>query len=101
MTMVFGLLQHVANYYSQTKWFRNRLRFLGWGCWGVWGKKCIMKITDLPSRDPTPFMKTLANQSTEQNLIQFWGKHLPAVEAQGKKDASYSGANKGGERKWE
>lgn len=30
-------------------------------------------------------MKTLANQSTEENLTQFWGKHLPAVEAQEKK----------------
>lgn len=46
-----------------------------------------------------PFMKTLANQSAEQNLIQFWGKHLPAVEAQGRKDASCSGAKKGGRRK--
>lgn len=60
-----------------------------------------MKIMYLPSGDPTPFMKTLANQSTEQNLIRFWGKHLPAVEAQGKKDASYSGAKKEGGRKWE
>lgn len=59
-----------------------------------------MKIMYLPSGDPTSFMKTLANQSTEQSLIQFWGKHLPAVEAQGKKDASYSGAKKGGGRKW-
>lgn len=50
---------------------------------------------------PRPFMKTLANQSTEQNLIQFWGKHLPSVEVQGKKDASCSGAKKGGRKKWE
>lgn len=60
-----------------------------------------MKIMYLPSGDHTPFMKTLANQSTEQNLIQFWGKHLPAVEVQGKKDASCSGANKRGRIKWE
>ena len=53
----------------------------------------------LPSGDATPFMKTLANQSTEENLTQFWGKHLPAVEAQEKKDASCSGAKKGGGRK--
>lgn len=50
---------------------------------------------------PRPFLKTLANQSTEQNLIQFWGKHLPSVEVQGKKDASCSGAKKGGRKKWE
>lgn len=58
-----------------------------------------MKMMYLPSGDPTPFVKTLANQAPEQNLIQFWGKHLPAVETQGKKDASCFGAKKGGGRK--
>ena len=99
---LFCLLQCAANYYSQTRWFRNRLRFLCWGGGaggGGGGKKCIMKIMYLPSGDATPFMKTLANQSTEENLTQFWGKHLPAVEAQEKKDASCSGAKKGGGRK--
>lgn len=53
-----------------------------------------MKIKHLPSGDHAPSANTLANQPTEQ--IQFWGKHLPAVEVQGKKDASHSGAKKGG-----
>lgn len=59
-----------------------------------------MKIMYLPSGGPALFLKTLANQSREQNLIQFWGKHFPAVEAQGKKDAACTGAKNGGGRKW-
>ena len=101
MTTLFCLLQCATNYYSQTRWFRNRLRFLGWS-WGgrVW-KEMHYENYVFALGDATPFMKTLANQSTEETLTQFWGKHLPAVEAQEKKDASCSGAKKGGGRKWE
>lgn len=96
MTTVFCLLQCTANYYSQTKWFRNRPRFLDWGK----KRNTLWKLCICPLGTPPPSCKVLP--INPQNRIWFnSGANVCLLLklAHRKKDASCLGAKKGGGRK--